>query len=161
MRPRRKHTYFEREEGAPEPVSVEMKHRCQFSEVDALAIVWHGRYAGLFEEASAELGRKIGLSYETMKDAGVGAPLAQFHVDYHRPLMLSEVCTIKASVIWTEASRLNIEYTITKEDGTLACTGYTVQMFVDLMSREVCFLSPELLDSCRENWKKGMFSEDA
>ncbi len=161
MRSRRKYTYFEREQDAPEPVSIEVKHRCQFSEVDALAIVWHGRYAGFFEEASAELGRKIGLSYESMKDAGIAAPVAQLHVDYHRPLTLSEVCTVKASVIWTEASRLNIEFAITKEDGTLACTGYTVQMFVDLMSREVCFLSPALLELCRENWKKGMFSENA
>jgi acyl-CoA thioester hydrolase len=158
MNTRRKHKYFEREPGAPEPVSVEVKHRCQFSEVDALAIVWHGRYAGFFEKASEALGRKIGLSYHSMYAAGVSAPLAQLHIDYHRPLKLSEVCSIRASVIWTEASRLNIEYVILKEDCTVACTGYTVQMFVDSGSGEVCILSPDLLVECRNNWRRGDFN---
>ena len=57
---RRKAPYFERSEGSPEPVLVTLRRRVQFSEVDALAIVWHGRYAGYFEEASSELGRRCG-----------------------------------------------------------------------------------------------------
>ncbi|OGV37401.1 MAG: hypothetical protein A2020_15090 [Lentisphaerae bacterium GWF2_45_14] len=157
MKNRRKRKYFEREEGAPSPVSASITHRCQFSETDMLSIVWYGRYAAFFEEASAELGRKIGLSYEAMRDAGVIAPIAQLHIDYHSPLALSEICTVTASIIWTEASRLNIEYSIDKEDGILASSGYTVQMFINTETNEVCLLPPPLFIDCCDKWKNGLF----
>ena len=121
-----------------------------------LAIVWHGRYVNFFEEASAELGRKCGLTYEIMQREGIAAPIAQLHIDYYHPLRLSEICTIQASLIWSEASRLNIEYLISGENGSCACCGYTVQMFVH-STGEVCLLSPDILVKCRTNWQNGMF----
>ena len=156
MNTRRKHHYFERENNVPPPVVVSVNRRCQFSDVDALAIVWHGRYVNFFEEASAELGRKCGLTYETMQREGIAAPIAQLHIDYYHPLRLSEICTIQASLIWSEASRLNIEYLISGENGSCACCGYTVQMFVH-STGEVCLLSPDILVKCRANWQNGMF----
>ena len=159
MNTRRKHHYFEREENSPKPVTVSVNRRCQFSDVDALAIVWHGRYVNFFEEASAELGRKCGLTYEIMQREGIAAPIAQLHIDYYHPLRLSEICTIQASLIWSEASRLNIEYLISVENGSCACCGYTVQMFVTAETREVCILSPDILVKCRTNWQNGMFHE--
>jgi acyl-CoA thioester hydrolase len=157
MKQRRKKIYFEREENAPAPVSATVERRVLFSDVDALAISWHGRYAAFFEEAANELGRKCGLSYGAYFEAGIGAPIAQLHIDYHAPLKLDEFFYVTASFIWTEAARLNTEYMIKNEAGECVCTGYTVQLFVDLKTREAHWLMPDLIARMQERWRNGDF----
>lgn len=154
---RKRNDYFDLPDNAPKPVSISIVRRCQFSEVDALAIAWHGRYVSFFEEAAAELGRKIGLTYEAMYEAGIAAPVAQLHIDYHRPLRLNDLFTIQASLIWSEAARLNTQFAITTEDGLCACTGYTVQMFVETKTGNVCIFPPPLLMILRDKWLLGDF----
>jgi acyl-CoA thioesterase FadM len=57
--------------------------------------------------------------------------------------------------MWNEGARLNTEYSIIKNDVSIAATGYTVQMFTDGASGEVLIASPELLERCRKKWKAG------
>lgn len=156
---RKRNDYFDLPDNSPKPISVSIVRRCQFSEVDALAIAWHGRYVSFFEEAAAELGRKIGLTYEDMYEAGIAAPIAQMHIDYHSPLRLNDLFTVQASLIWSEAARLNTQFEITTKDGLCACTGYTVQMFVETKTGDVCIFPPPLLVSFREKWLAGNFYE--
>ena len=154
---RKRELYFERIEEAPGPVVVELKRQVRFSEVDALAIVWHGRYPSYFEEGSEELGRLCGLSYKDFYEAGLYAPIVKLHIDYFKPLRLAEEFTIRAALIWDTASRLNTEYHLVKDDGSIATSGYTIQVFTYASSGEVCIVSPELLRSCRERWEAGEF----
>lgn len=154
---RKKTDYFEVPPDAPTPVSTTIVRRCQFSEVDALAIAWHGRYVAFFEEAANELGEKCGLTYEAMYEADLAAPVAQLHIDYHRPLRLNERFTVRASFIWCEAAKLITQFEITGEDGACACTGYTVQMFVGAITGEVCLFPPPLLENFRARWLAGAF----
>ena len=157
MTRRKKNDYFNVPDNAPEPVSASIARRCQFSEVDALAIVWQGRYVSFFEEAATELGHKCGLTYEAMQEAGVTVPVAQLHIDYYRPLRLNERFTVLASVIWCEGARLNTQFVITGEDGSCACTGYTVQMFVETETGHVCIFPPPLLTAFHDKWLAGAF----
>ena len=159
MKMRRKKTYFERLPGSPEPLVAEIKHRVRFNEADPMAILWHGRYPLLFEEASEELGRRCGLTYEAFYASGLRVPVVEFHIDYYQPLFLNEEFTIRASFIWYEGARLNIEYHLIKQDGSLATSGYTVQLFTDHQSGEPYIISPELLDRCRKRWKAGEFHQ--
>jgi acyl-CoA thioester hydrolase len=154
---RRKKSYFSREAGAPAPLVYSYSRRSIFGEVDAMAVVWHGHYARLFEEASTELRRKCGLSYEAFWEAGVRAPVVQLHVDYHQPLLLDELFTVEARMVWSDAARLNIEYTITKADGVIAATGYTVQLFSLAADNQPCFTLPPMLEKAQNEWKAGQF----
>jgi acyl-CoA thioester hydrolase len=156
---RKKQNYFERIEGAPAPVVVEVRRRVRFSEVDPLAIVWHGRYPSYFEEGSEEIGRRCGLSYRDFHEAGLRAPIVKLHIDYFRPLRLAEEFTIRTALIWDTASRLNTEYELVKDDGSIATSGYTVQVFTYALSGEVCMVSPEILQTCRKRWKAGEFNQ--
>ncbi len=152
---RRKKIYFKREPNVPAPLVYTHSRRARFGEVDAMAVVWHGHYAVLFEEASTELRRMSGLGYEDFFNAGVYAPIVQLHVDYFRSLELDEMFTVKASMLWTDAARINIEYKITKEDGSLAATGYTVQLFSSAATGEPRFAVPPLLEKQQMLWKAG------
>ena len=156
---RRKQYYFEREAASPVPLVYKTWRRARFGEVDAMAILWHGHYAVLFEEASTELRRHCGLSYEDFFREGLRAPIVQLHVDYHQPLVLDELFMIQASLVWSDAARLNTEYRIEKEAGSLAATGYTVQLFTRAENNEPWITLPPLLEQCREQWKNGSFKE--
>ena len=154
---RRTKKYFKREAGVPAPLVYSFQRRARFGEVDAMAVMWHGHYAALFEEASTELRRMSGLGYDDFFTAGIYAPIVQFHVDYYSSLLLDELFTVKATMLWTEAARINIEYTITKEDGTLGATGYTTQLFSSAETAEPCFTLPPLLEKQQQRWRDGEF----
>jgi acyl-CoA thioester hydrolase len=159
MPARRRKTYFERAADAPDPVAIEISRRTRFSEVDVMGIVWFGRYPLYFEEASAELGRRCGLSFEDFFLAGLRAPVVECHIDYYKSLYLDEEFTIRGTMVWHEGSRINTEYHLLKLDGGLAASGYTVQLLTDAVSGEVCIISPGLLERCRERWKNGEFRQ--
>jgi acyl-CoA thioester hydrolase len=156
---RKKKNYFKTEKDAPAPLEVTVKHRVSFSEVDAMAVAWHGRYPKFFEMALEELSRRIGMSYREYFEAGLRGPIVQLHFDYHTSVVLEEEISITAKLIWNEAARLDTEYTITKEDGITAATGYTVQMFVDGHTGEPCITVPELLETCQARWQDGDFKD--
>ncbi len=158
MMRRKDGAYFPRIKGAPAPVSFTVKRRVSFSEVDAMGIVWYGRYPLYFEEASQELGRRCGLAYQDFYAANLRAPIAQFHIDYHQPLYLDEEFTVKALAPWCEGAKLLIEYEIRKPDNTLATTAYTVQMFIDSHTAEALIATPELLERVRARWLAGEFA---
>jgi acyl-CoA thioester hydrolase len=153
---RRKGGYFSPPPDAPAPLIIRLKHRVRFSEVDPMAILWHGRYANLFEQANEELGRACGLSYADFRREQMMAPIVQFHVDYFAPVVLGENVAIIGKMIWNDAARIDIEYEIQKETGALAAAGYTVQMFVD-PSGTPLMASPALLEICQKRWRAGEF----
>ncbi len=154
---RKTDTYFKTEPDTPHPIRLVVRHRVRFSEVDAMAIVWHGRYLQFFEMAAEELARRIGLSYNDYYTAGLRAPLAQVHVDFHHPVRLGEDVSIEARLIWNDAVRLNTEYTVTNEQGRLVASGYSVQMLTEEATGNVCFVMPPLLAACRKRWRQGEF----
>lgn len=156
---RKKTSYFKRAENGPAPIVVETQRRVHFSEIDLMAFVWYGRYTAFFEEGAEALGRECGLSYQDFFEAGLRAPLVKYHVDFHKPLRLDELFTIKTHLIWNEGARMNTEYYLYKDDGSLAAGGYTVQLFMDVNTGEICLTSPPLLERCRQRWKSGEFSE--
>ena len=153
---RRKGGYFSVDPAAPKPVTVLVTHRVTFSEIDAMAILWHGRYAQLFEQANEALGRLCSMSYPDYRREKLQAPIVQLHVDYFAPVTLGEVVTIIGRMMWTDAARLNIEYEVRRQTAALSATGYTVQMFIDETGMPV-MASPLLLETCRQRWQAGEF----
>jgi acyl-CoA thioester hydrolase len=153
---RKKEGYFPIDPAGPPPIVIRLQHRVRFSDVDPMAILWHGRYAQLFEQANEELGRMCGMSYPDFRRERLLAPIVQLHVDYFAPITLGEQVTIQGKMIWADGARSNIEYRVDKENGTLAASGYTVQMFVDETGVPL-MASPPLLESCRRRWRAGEF----
>ena len=156
---RSKGNYFEPVPGAPVPLSVTVRRHVSFSEVDAMGIVWFGRYAGFCEAAAEELGRQCGLSYRDFFAANLRAPIVQYHVDYLTQLHLQEEIAITASLMWTEAARLNTQFAIRSQAGALAARACTVQLLLDGTTGELCIATPALLEQCRRRWRAGEFGD--
>jgi len=154
---RRKKSHFETAPDAPPPIIHQVKRRLQFSEVDALAIAWHGNYPRFFEEAHAALMKKVGLSYFDYHREKLAAPIVQLHTNYFSPLLLDEEFTVQAALHWNDGAKLNVEYTLFHEDGSLAATGYTVQMFCNFDTHEPLIFIPDIYEVCRRKWRNGEF----
>jgi acyl-CoA thioester hydrolase len=154
---RRRGGYFRSDGDDPPPIRQVETHRVRFSEVDAMAIAWHGRYLQFFEMAAEELCRRIGLSYEAYREAGLRAPLAQVHVDFHRPVLLGEQIRVEARLLWSEAARLDLEYRVFSAAGGLAASGFSVQLFTEGEPGAPLLVTPPLLQRLRERWRRGEF----
>jgi len=133
-------------------------HRVGFSEVDPMGIVWFGRYAVFFEEASGVLRDGCGLSHAAFFHAGIQPPVVKYEVEYLHPSRLDEVLTVRACLHGTEAARLNMSFQVCGPDGGLRVAARTVQVFVDVRSQAVCLVAPSLWRQCLERWKKGEFA---
>jgi acyl-CoA thioester hydrolase len=153
---RQKGGYFTLHPDAPPPLIVRLEHRIRFSDVDPMGILWHGRYAQLFEQANEEIGRQVKMSYTEFRAEKLTAPIVQFHVDFFSPLKLGEQAAIIGKLLWNEGARMDIEYEIHNPSGRLAAAGYTVQMFVDETATPL-MASPALLETCRKRWRAGEF----
>jgi acyl-CoA thioester hydrolase len=146
--------YFTAVEGAPPSLRASVSRSVRFEEVDPLGIVWHGRYASFFEDARVALTDRYGIGYLDFFENGIVAPIRKFHVDYFRTLRFRETFTVEAVLHWTEATRLDMEFTLRNEAGEVTTKGYTVQMMLDI-DRNLLLLPPPFYRDFLDRWRKG------
>jgi acyl-CoA thioester hydrolase len=146
--------YFKGNPTNPTPLAVGIDRRVRFEEVDALGMVWHGRYPSYFEDGRIAFGDRYGLAYLSFMQHQVMAPIVQMHVDYKSPLRFDQIIRIETALHWNEALRLDFSYTIKDQKGTIAATGYTVQVLTDI-NGTVLFVPPDWIQEFREKWRNG------
>ena len=157
VRRREKALMFPEEPGYP-ALRASVVHRVGFSEVDPMGIVWFGRYAVFFEEASAALRDGCGLSNADFFRAGIQPPVIRYEVEYLRPSRLDERLTIAACMHGTEAARMNTTYEVRGPDGELRVVARTVQVFMDMAKGAVCLIPPPIWRDCLKRWRNGEFA---
>jgi acyl-CoA thioester hydrolase len=146
--------YFPSREEDPLPLRYKVERRVRFEEVDALGIVWHGRYSSFFEDARAGLGERYGVGYMDFYRHKVVAPIKRLYIDYDRPLKFEERFMIEAILHWSDAARINVEFIIRDNRERVTTTGYTVQMMLDFKENPLMVPPPFYLEF-RERWKSG------
>jgi acyl-CoA thioester hydrolase len=145
--------YFKEQDG-PAPLKVICRRVVRMEEVDALGIVWHGRYLSYLDDGREELGRRFGLGYTAFKAAGVVLPIRSLTVDYLSPLKYLEGMAIETTLHWHEAARLNITYRILGPDDRLVTSGATVQLMVD-PEGGLLLEAPAFYRDFQARWREG------
>ncbi|MBF0201187.1 MAG: acyl-CoA thioesterase [Desulfamplus sp.] len=149
-----KKPYFKPSKDDPPPLRTMVSRNIRFHEVDMLRIVWHGHYAGFFEDARIRLGTEYKIGYLDLYTHGILTPIKTVYVDYIQPLRFMEKITIEGILHYSPAARINSEYVIRNEGGDVAATGFTVQMMLD-MEWQLYLTQPEYYrDFCRR-WRAG------
>ena len=146
--------YFRRQESDPAPLIAEAKRRVRFEDIDALGMVWHGRFPSYLEDGRIAFGDKYGLSYHTFRENNTVAPVVQMHLDYKHPLRFDENIIIESALHWADAARLNYSYAIYNQDGMLAASGYTVQLMTE-PDGTVLLVAPDWLNDFKRKWRDG------
>lgn len=113
-----------------------------FQDVDAVHIVWHGNYFRYFEQARAELLRRIDYDYPQMRESGYAWPLVDASARFLRPARYAQWIRVEAGLVEWE-NRMRVEYRVRDaEDGTRLGRGTTVQCAVTLDTWELQLQSP-------------------
>lgn len=124
---------------------ISLDLRIPFYDVDSMGIVWHGHYVKYFEDARCRLLDKLDYNYLSMRDSGYAWPVVDLRAKYVDSARFNQMVRVHAKLTEWEV-RLKIDYRIEDlETGRLLTKGYSVQVAVDLDSREMCFATPEIL----------------
>ncbi|WP_019867170.1 acyl-CoA thioesterase [Methylovulum miyakonense] len=116
-----------------------------FHDVDMMEVVWHGHYAKYFEIARCAVLEKIGYNYPQMRDSGYAWPVIDLNMRYIKPVVFGQAITVEAAIVEWE-NRLKINYLATdKNTGVRLTKGHSIQVAVDMRTKEMCFESPKVL----------------
>lgn len=123
-------------------LQAEVEILVPFFDVDMMNIVWHGHYVKYFEQARCALLDKLGHNYTQMREAGYGWPVIDLQLRYVRGAVFGQKIIVRADLVEWE-NRLKINYLIRDaETGERMTRGSSVQVAVNIASREMLFASP-------------------
>jgi acyl-CoA thioester hydrolase len=115
-----------------------------FFDIDTMDVVWHGHYVKYLEVARCALLDKIGHNYTQMKESGYAWPVIDLQLRYVRGAVFGQKLNVRASLVEWE-NRLKINYLISDLESAERLTrGSSVQVAVDLASREMQLASPQV-----------------
>jgi len=120
----------------------ETKIRVRYSETDQMGYVYNGNYAQYYEVGRVEMLRSLGMSYQSMENAGVMMPLLELKCKFIKPAYYDQEITIKTIVSKLPGVRILFDYELFNEDGDLINLGHTTLVFFDMEKKKPC-LPPE------------------
>lgn len=116
-----------------------------FFDVDVMEIVWHGHYVKYLELARSALLAKYDYDYPKMRESGYAWPIVDMRLKYVKPAAYGQALKVRAQIVEWE-NRLRIEYLIRDaKTGARLNSASTIQVAVELATREMCFVCPEVL----------------
>jgi acyl-CoA thioester hydrolase len=130
-------------------LTVSQEIRVRFNETDPLGIVWHGYYITYFEDGREAFGRHHGISYLDIADSGYTTPIVKSTCEHKLSLRYGDVIRIETTIVDTPAAKMIFRYRIFDGKNEIACTGETVQVFLDNQG-ELMLTNPPFF----EEWKR-------
>ncbi|EHK70438.1 4-hydroxybenzoyl-CoA thioesterase domain-containing protein [Pseudomonas psychrotolerans L19] len=125
-------------------LQVEVEMQIPFFDVDMMEIAWHGHYVKYLEVARCALLDRLGHNYLQMRESGYGWPVIDLQIRYIRPLLFQQRVRVKADLVEWE-NRLKLNYLISDAaTGERLTRASTVQVAVDMASREMQLASPRV-----------------
>lgn len=130
-------------------LTVTQEIRVRFNETDPLGIVWHGHYITYFEDGREAFGRYHGISYLDVFDSGFSTPIVKSICEHKLSLRYGDVVRIKTTIVDTPAAKMIFRYKIFDTNNEIACTGETIQVFLDKEGELMLTIPPFY-----EEWKR-------
>ena len=125
------------------PTEVEVD--VPFHDVDIAGVAWHGHYAKYLENARWALMHRIGYGLDQMIESGYGWPVIELELRYLRFSRFRDRLRVRATLVEWE-NRLVMHYLVVDAaNGERVARGRSVQVAVDIASRELQFVSPRAL----------------
>lgn len=108
------------------------QHKVHYYETDKMGIVHHSNYIRWMEEARIFFLDQVGWSFKKLEEMGVVSPVTAVECKYKVSTFFDEIITISVWVEEFKGVRLKLGYAMKKEDGTLACEGFSEHCFMNL-----------------------------
>ncbi len=122
----------------------------RFSEVDSMAVVWHGNYVKFLEDGREDFGRKFKLGYYDVYDHGYMTPIVKLDINYTKQTRYGDVLIIETKFVNTDAAKIIFDYVIKrKSDDSIVLKARSIQVFLN-KNGDMEFTNPEFYIE----WKK-------
>ena len=108
----------------------EYERKVQYHETDKMGIVHHSNYIKWMEEARAEFLEKRGIPYYKMEALGIVSPVVEVDAKYKSPATFGDIITVSLGIREFNGVRLTVDYTMTKQDGTVVCEAFSSHCFM-------------------------------
>lgn len=82
------------------------------ADVDAMNVVYYGRYLRFFEVGRCELMRATGRPYAELEAAGLHLPVTEAGLRYRRPARYDDLVAVETSLTWMKRASLRFDYRI-------------------------------------------------
>jgi acyl-CoA thioester hydrolase len=116
-----------------------------FFDIDSMDIVWHGHYVKYLELARCALLDRLDYGYARMRESGYGWPVIELRLKYVRPATFGQPLIVRAQIVEWQ-NRLKIAYAIRDaKTGDKVNAATSIQVAVDLVTREMQYVSPPVL----------------
>ncbi|APW43102.1 acyl-CoA thioesterase [Rhodoferax saidenbachensis] len=126
-------------------LSHEIEISPAFHDLDPMDIVWHGNYVKYLELARDALMAKYHYDYPQMRASGYAWPIVDLRLKYVGMVSYGQRIKVRARIVEWEC-RLKIEYLITcAETGARLNKATSVQVALDIQTREMCWVCPPVL----------------
>ncbi|MEM9895797.1 MAG: thioesterase family protein [Bacteroidota bacterium] len=127
--------------------SHETTIRVRYADTDKMGFCYYGNYPKYYEIARVEGFRSLGFPYKEMEENGVGMPVLDLKITYHKPAKYDDLLTVKMVIAEMPRARIKFDYEIVNEGGSLLNEGVTTLAFMDLETGRPVKM-PERLKKC-------------
>lgn len=126
-------------------LSCEVEVTPAFYDIDVMEIVYHGHYVKYLELARSALLAQFDYDYPRMRESGYAWPVVDMRLKYVRSATFGQKIKISAQITEWE-NRLRIDYVMRDAaTGQKMNVAHTIQVAVDIATREMCFVCPPVL----------------
>ncbi|WP_336068986.1 thioesterase family protein [Mesoflavibacter sp. CH_XMU1404-2] len=113
----------------------EIEIRVRYAETDQMGVVHHGNYALYLEMARIEWLRKLGISYKSMEEEGIGLPVVSLSINFKKSALYDDVIKVKTQLKKQPTALVQFEYELTNQNDELLCTAEVVLAFMDMKTK--------------------------
>ena len=126
-------------------LSAAIELQVPFFDVDMMQIVWHGHYVKYLEQARCALFERFDYGYAKMVESGFAWPIIDIQLRYVQGATCGQMIRVQADLVEWQ-NRVKVNYLITDgATGTRLTRASSVQVAVDMNTREMLFASPPAL----------------
>ena len=108
---------------------VEVTHRVNFYDTDAMAVVHHANYIRWFEIGRVAYLRRIGITLGALMEAGYVFPITKVGAEYHAPGHFDDELVIETTATALTKAKMVFSYRILNQAGTLLVSGFSENVF--------------------------------
>ena len=111
-------------------MTVSVKHKVNFYDTDAMAVVHHSNYIRWFEIGRVEFLREAGITLGELMDDGYLFPIVDVSAKYLNPAYFDDQLIIETIPTALTKAKMAFDYRILREkDGIVLVTGHTQNVF--------------------------------
>lgn len=131
-------------------MTVSVKHKVNFYDTDAMAVVHHSNYIRWFEIGRVEFLREAGITLGELMDDGYLFPIVDVSAKYLNPAYFDDQLIIETIPTALTKAKMAFDYRILREkDGILLVTGHTQNVFTCRATGKIARLPDKYYDKLK------------